>query len=312
MQSPTREVRPLRSRLAHIITALAVLGVVTFGAIAPSAAQTSNDPSPEPVSDFENWPLGFLPESCRTEGPDALTNVRFSVDGGPEVPDLRQLNLEPPAQAVTMRWDGFAEGCEDVGISLSIKNSGSVQFDPNQNQYGFRTAYCGPEPGMISCTAPFELTLFLAPEVGDPAYDCFQVDASMGPPLAVVGPDGSFYGSLNGVFNTLISAWNGGITPCGIPQPPTSTTTTTAPPPPPGQQTTTTTPPGTSATDLVCPPDQQVVDGVCTAVAGQTVTLPATGPEQTTSTTATGGFALIAIGGLLAVGGGLLGRRSRS
>lgn len=296
----------MRFRLVHALSALAVLVVVAFGVITPASAQTSDDPSPTPVTDFENWPLGFLPESCRTEGPDALVNARFSVDGGPEVPDLRQLNLEPPAQAVTMRWDGFAAGCEEAGVSLSIKNSGAVQFDPSQNQYGFRTAYCGPDPGMIPCAAPFELTLDLTPQVGDPAFDCFQVDASLGPPLAVVGPDGSFYGSLNGVFNTLISAWNGGISPCGIPQPPSSTTTTA--PPPPGQPTTTV-PPETVTT---CPPGQQMVDEVCTAVAGQTVTLPATGPTREPSTTAATGTVLVALGLVLAAGGGLIGRRARN
>ena len=209
----------MRNRLLLALAAAALICGVAFGMTVPASAQTSNDPSPPMITDFANYPLGLglIPASCTVQGPDVVIGARYSVDGGPEVTDLRFLNLQAPAQAVTMRWDSFAPGCEDVGVALSIKSSGAVVFDPSINQYGLRTAYCGPEEGVIPCAAPHELTLFLAPATGDPGVPCYQVDASLGPSLSIVGPDGSFYGILNGRFNMLISAWNGGIDPCGTP-----------------------------------------------------------------------------------------------
>ncbi|MEZ5236117.1 MAG: hypothetical protein R2749_26000 [Acidimicrobiales bacterium] len=45
---------------------------------------------------------------------------------------------------------------------------------------------------------------------------CYQLDANVGPPLEIVGPAGSFY-SINGQFNTLLSANNGGAGDCTPP-----------------------------------------------------------------------------------------------
>jgi hypothetical protein len=306
-----RRTHVARLALTGLLVAAAVLGVASS-----AMAQTSNDPSPTPITDFANYPLGLgiIPPTCTA--PDAtsiILNPRFSVDGGPEVTDLRQLNLRPPAEQVVFRWDGFAPGCEGVGVALSGKISGATVFDPNINQIGDRSAYCGPEPGMIPCTAPYQLTLFLTEQAGQLDPPCFQVDASLGPPLAIVGPDGSYYGILNGQFNMLISAWNGGREPCGVPVTVTTlaTTTTTVPPPPP-----TTTPVAPSSASIIttttCPPGTATgANGVCVAGISASATIPRTGPASSSSTTGAAGVLLILAGSALVVTAGTIGRRRR-
>jgi hypothetical protein len=284
------------------------------GAASVASAQTSDDPSPTPITDFANYPLGLgiIPPTCTAEGPDAVNGERFSADGGPEVTDLRQLNLTD-AQQVTMRWDSFAPGCEGVGVALSGKASGATVFDPNMDQIGDRSAYCGPEAGMIPCTAPFELTLFLDDRPGDPVPPCYQVDASLGPPLAIVGPSGSFYGILNGQFNMLISAWNGGREPCGTPATvttlsPTSTAAPTTAAPPPTVSPTSASIAPSSSTATTCPEGQTMSAAGCVAVAGVSATIPRTGAPSSGTSSAIG-VLLVLLGSALVVTAGTLGRR---
>lgn len=309
-----------RISVAGVVLAGLAACAVGVGLASTASAQTSNDPSPTPITDYDNYPLGLgiIPETCTSQGASALVNPRFSVDGGPEVSDMRRLNLLPPAQAVVMRWDGFAPGCEEIGVSLSRKIAGSPIFDPSIDQIGDRTAYCGPEDGAIPCAAPHQLTLFLGEQPGDPVIPCYQVDASLGPPLAVVGPSGSFYG-LNQPFNMLISAWNGGSEPCGVPvtvttlAPPTTPPPTTPPPttPPP-----TTPPPSISPTSAsiapttTCPAGQTMSAAGCVAVAGVTATIPRTGASSS-GTTGAAGVLLILLGSALVVAAGTIGRRAR-
>ncbi|MPY91550.1 MAG: hypothetical protein GEV08_00385 [Acidimicrobiia bacterium] len=314
----------MSTRVSRMVSAGVLAVAVAVGGAGVASAQTSNDPSPTPITDFANYPLGLgiIPPSCTAEGPEVVVNERFSVDGGPEVTDLRRLNLLPPAESVTMRWDGFAPGCEGIGVGLSGKIAGSTIFDPNIDQVGDRTAYCGPEAGMIPCTAPFELTLFLGDQPGDPMPPCYQVDASLGPPLAIVGPSGSFYGILNGQFNMLISAWNGGREPCGVPV----TVTTLAPPttpsttPPPSISPTSASISPTSASisptsasigsSTTCPAGQTMGPAGCVAVAGVTATIPRTGAASS-ATSGAAGVLLILAGSALVVGAGTIGRRAR-
>jgi hypothetical protein len=309
-----------RAGIGALLLAALICGVAIIGTVSTASAQTSNDPSPPPITDYANYPLGLgiIPASCtEASAADIVLNPRFSADGGPEVNDLRLLDLTS-AGRVSMRWDGFAPGCEGVGLSLSVKASGSTVFDPTIDQVGLRSAYCGPSPGMIPCAAPFELTLLLQDATIDAMPACYQVDASLGPPLAVVGPSGSFYGILNGQFDMLVSAWNGGIAPCGTPvtvttlAPPT-TPPTTAPP-----ATPTTAPPPTASptsagavTTTTCPAGQTMTASGCVAVAGVTATIPRTGAASSGSTSALG-LVLIVAGSALVVAAGTLGRRRAS
>ena len=113
------------------------------------------------------------------------------------------------AAVITMRWDGFAPGCETIGVGLSDKVNNSVVFDFLANQYGSDGVYCGP--GGAPCVAPYQLTLTVGERGG---FTCFQVDAHLGPQLAVIGPEGAYYELNNTIYPTLISAFNGGSEPC--------------------------------------------------------------------------------------------------
>jgi hypothetical protein len=162
------------------------------------------------VTDYGSYPPP-LPAGCNADGSNILTGVQYST-GAQTVTNLRDFVPTPAGgQTITMTWTGFAPGCESAGISLSIKLSPTATtFDPSANQYLTDFSYCGPDGPL--CTAPFTLTLVMP---GADRVPCWQLDAAIGPPLAVVGPDGSFYGNLNGVRNMLISAQNGGVGNCG-------------------------------------------------------------------------------------------------
>ena len=313
--------------LKHLLCwAAGVLLCATAFGVAPAGAQTSDDPSPPPITDFANFPLGLgiVPATCTSQGASAVVNPRFSVDGGPEVSDLRRLNLLPPAQAVVMRWDGFAAGCEQIGVALSRKSSGATVFDPTIDQVLDRTAYCGPEAGAIPCASPFQLTLFLDARPSDPSIPCYQVDASLGPPLAVVGPSGSFYGHGQ-PFNMLISAWNGGTEPCLVSNttlppttlPPTTLPPTTLPPPtatsaPAVVPTTTSVPASTvttvqaASTTQPCPPGMTMSAAGCVQVAGAQATIPVTGTSS--GTTGATGAALVGLGAVAMLVAGTVSR----
>jgi hypothetical protein len=243
------------------------------------------------------------------------------VGGGAPVANMRDLGEVSNTAVITMTWDSFAPGCEGVGITLSRKISITPEFNQGDVQYLNSWSYCGPDG--TPCTAPYSLTLNLG--LAAPVA-CYQLDANIGPPLNVVGPDTAYY-SLGQPFNMLISAKNGGTAPCtptpcatnpSIPDssaeceeattttlppttlPPTSstsspaettTTTTPPPPPPPGGQ------PTTSVT--VCGANQQLdaTTGQCVAVLSQTGALPFTGSRS--SDMARGGIAFVAAGLLM-------------
>ena len=124
-------------------------------------------------------------------------------------------NLLPIASGdtVTMTWPAFAPGCESLGIGLSVKISQSTSFNENDNQYLRSFSYCGPEGP--TCATPASISI----EVPSAALvPCFQLDAHIGPPLALVGPAGAYYASgLAPHASMLISAFNGGAEPCAVP-----------------------------------------------------------------------------------------------
>ncbi|MPY93299.1 MAG: hypothetical protein GEV08_09595 [Acidimicrobiia bacterium] len=242
--------------------AVGLLFVVIGATAQPSYAQ------PAPVTDFATYPPS-LPTTCTVTGPDVVEGARYTV-GSQTATDLGALTLVP-GDVVTMNWDGFTPGCEEVGIGLSVKIAYDVTFDPNDDQYLAAFSYCGPEGPL--CAAPYQLQVTLLPAATAP---CWQVDAHLGAPLSVVGPSGAYY-NLNSPQNMLISANNGGTSPCtpapcetnpAVPagsiecQP---VTPTTASPP------TTAAPPPTTATPTTAPPDisQTTVATAASCAAGQ-------------------------------------------
>jgi len=202
-------------RVSALLLAGIAAMVIAFGA-APALAAGRQGTGPAPVTDYATYPvgLGIIPDGCTAQGSDLLQGVQFSMNGGPAASSLGALGPVPNDATVTMTWTGYAPGCEGIAVSLSRKIARTTAFDPAVNQYLNVWTYCGPEG--TACAG--SLTLDLAQTDG---VACYQLDANVGPPLRVVGPDGSFY-SLNGRFNTLISANNGGAgdctpPPCAVP-----------------------------------------------------------------------------------------------
>jgi hypothetical protein len=193
-----------------------------------------------------------MPAGCTVEGAAVVPGVQFSANGQSSS-DLRTLAIAP-GDTITMSWDAFAPGCETLGVGFSVKISQDVIFDIADNQYLQSFSYCGPEGPL--CATPGSVSIQLPSAELVP---CYQLDAHIGPPLAIVGPDGSYYGNAQnpGRPDMLISAQNGGTGSCEVPPCVSNpsipaaailcgaqvTTTTTAPPP---------TVPTTPTTELPC------------------------------------------------------------
>ncbi|MDH4146770.1 MAG: hypothetical protein OEY23_16550 [Acidimicrobiia bacterium] len=185
-----------------------LLLILGFSAAVSAAA-------PDPVTDYANYPAP-LPAGC-PDSAGIVDGEQYTINGQ-TADNLASLPAPLPGSTVTMTWSSFAAGCpsDQVGIGLSVKISLSPSFVEADLQHLAAFGYCGPE-GPV-CAAPFQISFVM------PAADlvpCWQLDAHIGPPLAVVGPqpDGSFYsGVLNGSGQTmLISAQNGGTEPCAPP-----------------------------------------------------------------------------------------------
>jgi len=192
---------------ALVATALALLGPASsvVGAGAPAGAEAAG---PAPVTDYARYPLGLgiVPDTCTAQGADLLVGEQFAVDGGTPVASLGALGPVDGGATIVLTWSGYAPGCDGVGVSLSRKIVSIPWFDPSVDQHLNAWSYCGP--GAAPCTGTLRLDLAEAA-----AAPCYQLDATIGPPLRIVGPSGSFY-SLNGRFNTLVSAANGGMPDC--------------------------------------------------------------------------------------------------
>lgn len=221
--------------------ALAIVGAVLGFSTAIGGAV-------DPITDFRTYPPA-LPAGCDSDGSGILNGLNFSA-AGQSSPSLRSLAVTN-GDLLTMTWTSFAAGCEGAGIGLSIKTSNATVFVESDNQFVVSWNYCGPEGP--ACAAPFSLTLVLPPVASVP---CWQLDAHVGPPLAIVGPAGAFYG-LNQARSSLISARNDGTEPCtfvpcasdaAIPAPAWSCRPVTATTPPTAPPTTPVTPPAPKPT----------------------------------------------------------------
>lgn len=217
--APVRLTSKVAAALGLIFALLAGLGVTTS-----SVASAADGPPPPPIVDYANYPdgiAGLVPPGCN--GTNVLEGLQFTVNGGAPNASLSAFTLAA-GDNIVMTWTGFGQGCAGAGISLSVKEAATQVFDPLDNQQlVLPFAYCGP--GGASCDGN---TLSLT--VPTLTVTCnFQIDAVIGPPLAVVGPNGSYYNSLTrgdhgkawstaqGGTNMLISANNGGIGHCNLP-----------------------------------------------------------------------------------------------
>jgi LPXTG-motif cell wall-anchored protein len=295
-QTPDWEVEvgmPRRGRKNKVVAALAALGGVGL-LLASVWTGVSYAAPPPPVTDYASDPPP-LPATCPADGAGVLQNVQFSA-GGQTASNLQALPIGG-GTAVTMTWSGFTPGCEGLGIGLSLKYAQMPTFNPADDQVLHSFVYCGPGDPTAPCTAPYTLTLTMPTAAVVP---CGQLDAHIGPPLAVVGPSGAFY-NLGNSQNMLISAWNGGTEPCdyevcatnpSLPAgsvlctstptaPPTSPTTpSSAPPTSPPSSTASTAPPSTPTSATAATVLGTRVSAAPAAVGGTVATtIPATGSE---------------------------------
>jgi len=156
------------------------------------------------ITDYANFPAD-LPEDCSAT--DALVDLTFTSPQG-EASDLRRLAVNP-GDTITMTWTGFAPNCAGVDVALALNQSDTDRFDIDANQTllpGYATcgAACVPSDGVYTLSVT-------APDNSSVCY--FQIDAVLGAPLAVVGPDGSYYSSVlrrDGGPDLLVSAKNAG------------------------------------------------------------------------------------------------------
>ena len=204
--------RPSTKVAAALSLLLALVVGFCVTSISPARAA---DPGVAPVTDYANYPdgLGIVVAGCN--GGNALTGVDFAV-GGVHHAQLGDFTLHA-GDVITMTWTGFGSGCEQQGISLSAKRAFQNTFDINDDQQLVQPfAYCGP--GGTSCADAGNTLTLTVPPVNVACN--FQIDAALGPPLADVGPHGSYYSnSLRGDngTNMLISANNGGESHCNLP-----------------------------------------------------------------------------------------------
>jgi len=224
-------------RRQRVVVALGVLCGMVLLLVGMSTGVSSA--APGPITDVASYPPP-MPAGCTVEGAAVVPGVQFNVNGQTSS-DLRTLNIAP-GDTVTMTWPAFAPGCETLGVGFSVKISQDVIFNIDDNQYLQSFTYCGPDGP--ACTTPGSISIQL------PSADlvpCYQLDAHIGAPLAIVGPAGSYYGNTltPGRPDMLISAQNGGTGSCEVPPCATDaavpaaailctsqvTTTTTAPTP---------------------------------------------------------------------------------
>src|SRR5215207_8871662 len=249
-------------------------------------AQTPGDPALL-VTDYEAYPNGE--DTAALEGCDAggiLTDqdgTGYSLNGGPLQPTLAALGPLATGDVLTASFVA-TEACQGSVVSVTIKDAEQEAFDPttNQTNVGYEAVVAGE--GLTTV----ELTLPALPD------DCFyQADHVVGYPLAVVGPDGSFYSPISRGDtgrNMLVDARNGTLTSCTETTTTTGSTTSTT-----GGSTTTSAPTTTTSratttsqvttttgprTITTAGPTTTVVQSTATSIA-RTGTIPQTGPSST-------------------------------
>lgn len=215
------------------------------------------------VTDYDNYPdtpQAQLPDGCDWTG---IGGVVFTLSStGPFVTSLADLGPLTAGDTIGMSWNGVRPECVGAPVSLVVKVAQRPFFDPGDDQFAkvpYATVTATDGPGFLSYTLP---------GLAEFGFDCaYQIDAIVGLPLAVVGPNGSFYGGAlrgDGRRTTLLSAANGAYSQCAAEETTTTTvpetTTTTAPP----ETTTTTAPPTTTTT--APPPSTTVPSTVPTTV----------------------------------------------
>lgn len=179
-------------------TARLVSGVATAGLAVGLLAGTAGAAGVSPVTDYASYPSP-LPAGC-PGGEQSLVGALFDNGRGNTASDLRKLPLRS-GDTLTMTWDSLAPSCEGLVVTLAFYSTHSVNFDPHSNETLLTFVSWTGGPTVLSLVVPH----------GTDEVRYLQVDAVLGAPLAVIGPDGTFYNSVlrrDGGPNTLVSAKN--------------------------------------------------------------------------------------------------------
>lgn len=163
---------------------LAGATLLTFGT---ASAQTL----PPLVTDYANYPdtsQAMLSDGCSAFV--GLGGISFNVNGGTPVGALTDLPEVSAGDVLTMSWTGVSAECFGSAVSLVVKVAQQPVFQQFVDQFtppgGYNvTTVTDNSPGSLSLTLP-DLTSY--------GFGCaYQIDAIVGVPLAVVGPNGSDY-----------------------------------------------------------------------------------------------------------------------
>jgi len=210
----------------HLRQVLAAVGTITLGVI--GFATGADAASPTPITDYTGYPAA-LPAGC-PDGTGSLIGLQFSNGRGGLASSLWALDVRH-GDIVTMSWDDFATACRNgsgdpaIAVTLAAYDNPEARFDPSVDQHlvdGWESCGVGAGP-CVRSGGRYRLQVTMP----DPAVCNVQLDAALGLPLAVVGPNGSFYssGARGTGPNRLLSAAAFNLNPCP-PTPTTSTTTT--------------------------------------------------------------------------------------
>jgi hypothetical protein len=182
-----------RKTLLAVGLLLTVLGAI-FVSLSPSAgAATEATVPPITGPDLATYPQdGIFPNGCTHDGPSILVGVNYAITHNGVTRNATVLNTEQLfiGDSVTMSWTDYAPGCEGVGISLAVKSTDHSDFVITDNQKLVSYQYCSGSDCGGNGTSFGNLTIKV-PSKQDACN--FQFDAVIGPPLSVVGPNGSYY-----------------------------------------------------------------------------------------------------------------------
>lgn len=216
-------------------TLLAFTGAGPLGSVA-GAIPSANGGAMQSVADYATYPNSLpagqnVPAGCAAyfaAGNTVLEGLNFTRDRGGNVVssnggDMVLLGNLQPGDVITMSWTGWRQGCE-TGVSLSVKAASAPFFEETTDQALIAFVGCNGSTD-ANCTVQgggFAMSLTMPQAICN-----YQTDAVVGPPLDVIGPNGSYYSNglrqanldpapANG-NDMLIAANNGGSGQCAPP-----------------------------------------------------------------------------------------------
>jgi hypothetical protein len=216
--------RPTSSRklVALVGLLIAVLGGL-FVSFAPTAGAATEATVPA-ITDYATYPqAGLIPDGCNADGAGVLVGVSYTITHDSVDRTVANLSVEQLfiGDTVKMSWTDYTAGCEGIGVSLAVKSTDHNVFVLSDNQHLISYQYCSGTDCGGSGQGFGNLTIHVPSKQ---AACNFQFDAVIGPPLADVGPAGSYYGDFNRQQagknsgpNMLIGYSNGGKGECIAP-----------------------------------------------------------------------------------------------